>query len=414
MRIGKRYWALGVLMSLSGAPVLTAQAADAVTITWLTHRVDLADNKLTDLAKVFMKENPGIKVQIEAVDTSDLSMVLTTKMAANELPDVTTVLRDIPTTDLPKYFLPLDDLGFNPSNFYFYNNLVAPDGKVYGFNQAVNPVGVIYSKPAFKKAGITTMPKTLDELLAVSAKLKKAGIIPFSSSYKDKWPLQIYSEEMLWSMQQTGDVSYKNKKKDSNQLFVNNEPGGLLDAFKFIRKMVDLGYMEPDLTTASFNTNVQRMARNEIGMWYAGTWYPTNLVGQGAKADDIGMFNYPGAKGVILADDKVLGVAKNSKHPAEAKKFLKWLLDESRLAFACNSVSPLKNAPIKNQWVAELMKGQNTLEMTNYDPTYAKIHNEAELDLTAALQDYLLSKNPQSVVDRINAKWAGARKSLGL
>ena len=384
----------------------------AITLSFLTHRTDIADSTIQDLANQYMAENPNIKIEIEAVDSSELSLVLSTKMAAKELPDIAVVLRDIPVTDLPQYFIPLDDIGYTKDTLYFYNNLVAADGHCYGFNVAVNPIGIIYNKNAFAKAGIKTIPKTLDEFYAVCDKLVAAGIIPFGSGYKDRWPIQIFAEEMLWSFEQMGDVTYKANLQYTDKLFDPSVKGGIYDSFSFLRGMYQKGYLEPDITSSNFNTMTQRNARGEIAMWYGGTWYPPSLVAQGCPADQVGMFKFPGAKGVLLADDKVLGVAKNSKHPEEAKAFLAWLFEDQRLANASDSVSPVKSAPITNQWVSELLAGNTTLEMGGYDPGFLKIYNSGEFDLTGSLQEYVLTNDPASITDRLNEKWAKTRAQI--
>jgi multiple sugar transport system substrate-binding protein len=62
------------------------------------------------------------------------------------------------------------------------------DGKQYGVPYAYYAWGFYYRKDLFDKAGITETPKTWDELLAVGAKLKAAGITPVTIGTKDLWP----------------------------------------------------------------------------------------------------------------------------------------------------------------------------------------------------------------------------------
>jgi raffinose/stachyose/melibiose transport system substrate-binding protein len=53
-------------------------------------------------------------------------------------------------------------------------------------------LGVYYNKAAFAKAGITSMPKSYDDLLALAGRIKKSdpGVAPFFEVGGDKWPLQ--------------------------------------------------------------------------------------------------------------------------------------------------------------------------------------------------------------------------------
>jgi len=62
------------------------------------------------------------------------------------------------------------------------------NGRQYGIPYDLHAVGFWYRKDLFKKAGITTPPKTIDELNADVAKLKQAGIVPIAIGSKDRWP----------------------------------------------------------------------------------------------------------------------------------------------------------------------------------------------------------------------------------
>jgi raffinose/stachyose/melibiose transport system substrate-binding protein len=68
------------------------------------------------------------------------------------------------------------------------------DGKWYGVPYDYHVVGFWYRTDLFKKAGITSPPKTIDELNADVAKLKAAGIAPIAIGSKDRWPDAFYWE----------------------------------------------------------------------------------------------------------------------------------------------------------------------------------------------------------------------------
>jgi len=62
------------------------------------------------------------------------------------------------------------------------------NGQQYGVPYDLHVVGFWYRKDLFQKAGITSPPKTLDELEADDSKLKAAGIVPIAVGSKDMWP----------------------------------------------------------------------------------------------------------------------------------------------------------------------------------------------------------------------------------
>lgn len=59
------------------------------------------------------------------------------------------------------------------------------DGKQIVIPTTYHPWVVLY-KSVFTKHGYT-VPKTLDELKALSAKMQKDGLVPFSMADKDGW-----------------------------------------------------------------------------------------------------------------------------------------------------------------------------------------------------------------------------------
>ncbi|MFB9685134.1 extracellular solute-binding protein [Amycolatopsis plumensis] len=66
------------------------------------------------------------------------------------------------------------------------------DGKQYGVPFTQHFVGFWYRKDLFQQAGITTPPKTMDELNAAVTALKAKNIAPISVGGKDRWPDAFY------------------------------------------------------------------------------------------------------------------------------------------------------------------------------------------------------------------------------
>lgn len=379
-------------------------------IVFATNMTDKADNVLTDLAKEFMKLNPGVTVEVEGL--KDIKQILQTRMAANELPDVTPILKTVLPKDYPLYFAPIDDLGFTKDNIYFYDYGLGADGKQYALNVGVSYDAITYNKKAFKDAGIEKVPTTIEEFYTVCEKLKAKGIIPLGTSFKDAWPLNWFATDYAFAFANTGDTNYRNSMKDKDELF--SDDGGTLAGFKLLRDLNKKGYLEPDLMSANWDGCRRDHAQGKTGMFFLGTWYPPQLVAEGARSEDIGMFPFPGTKALPQRGDWLFGIAKSSKNPDTAKAFLKWLWDESRYSKAIGIISPLKNAKAEDPQVAELLSFNMPLATAiTIDPVFTEISNKSEINLTSVLQEYILSDNPDSVVKKYNDKWAKTRKDLG-
>ncbi|MFB6846563.1 ABC transporter substrate-binding protein [Streptomyces sp. NPDC056373] len=108
-------------------------------------------------------------------------------------------------------------------------------------------LGVYYNKDVFEKAGITTMPKSYDDLLATASKIKsKTGVAPFFEVGGDKWPLQWQVQVQMTDLPQTfWDKLNKNKASWTDKAIV--------DAIaKYKSKVLDGGLAQKNYKTATF------------------------------------------------------------------------------------------------------------------------------------------------------------------
>jgi raffinose/stachyose/melibiose transport system substrate-binding protein len=397
------------ILSLSTGFTMKSKARGEITgkIVFATQRTDLVDTTLKALADEFMKKYPGTTVEVEGIkDTATLA----TRAAAGELPDVTPIPDTINATNYPQYFAPIEDLGFNKSNFYFYENGIGGDGKHYGLSSAKNAAGIIYNKAAFKKAGITKVPRTLDEFYLACTKLKNKGIIPVASNFKDNWPLYPYTD--VFSISSTADANYMNKLVNKNDLYSNDK--GLLLGAQMLKALKDKKFLEPDLMSTNWDGMKRDMAAGKIAMTYLASWFPPQVVQNGAKAEDVGMFPFPGTKSIAIMSDFCYGVSKSSENLDTAKAFLKFMIEDERFAKATDVTSPLKTA--KNNYPGGEELFSFKLPVTEAAPLslkYAAVYKEFQMNYNNFLQDYLISKNTTDVIKKYNAKWAAAVKKVG-
>ncbi|MCZ8520861.1 MULTISPECIES: ABC transporter substrate-binding protein [Paenibacillus] len=379
-------------------------------ITFLTHRTDLADTVLTDIAEEFMAKNPGVHITVEASKGDD---VLKTQIAANELPDIMFVPSGLGMTrkDYPTYFVPIDDLGYTKDNLWYYTNGAGPDNKLYTLSIGVNYQGFIYSKSAFQAAGIDKPPATMEEFLAAAEKLKAKGTVPVASNFKDGWPLGNYADG-AYSNDITGLKNYQNTLIGKD-LF-GSEPGSLLEGIKFLRTLADKGYLEKDLMSTNWDASKRDLAQGKVGMTYLGTWLPAQIEQNGGKPEDIGMFPVPGAKALVGSADYMYGVTKNSKAPEAAKAFLKFMWDNGYMPKKAGMIPPNKDYQADQPFLKELLSYKLPIvEWEALQPEYQDLINKAQIDTKKVAQEYVLAENPQEIIDKYNKKWADARKALG-
>ncbi|WP_201008478.1 ABC transporter substrate-binding protein [Paenibacillus glycanilyticus] len=378
-------------------------------VVFTTNRTDLVDTELKNYAAKFHEKYPDATVEIEAIKDYDQTTKI--RMASNELADISLIPGTVKNSDLPNFYLPLDDLGLN-DRIYFKDNR-SQDGKLYGISSGSAAMGVTYNKKAFAQAGITEVPKTLDELYAAAEKLKAAGIIPLATNFKDKWPLYGWDQEAFIF---ANDPSLHNTMATQNEPFAVDGPHW--QAFSILKKMVNSGYVEKDLMSTNWEGSKKDVASGKIAMFLLGNWVVPQVVDNGAAAEDVGFFPLPldnsGDAKVILASDYYYGIDKNSENPETAKAFLKFLIEESGYDDYAGFIPVLKDKKPKLAQLNEFMAtNPKVIEMAAENDDYLAIANKMQFDTSAFAQDAIMGKDMKAVFDSYNKKWKDAKASLG-
>ena len=399
---------LSLLMLIAGIGIVSGETELKGKIIITTHRTDKVDKELPELSKQFAKEYPGC--EIEWVAIKDSVQTLQTQMATRTMTDITMQFDQMNRADFPKFFAPIDDLGFTKDNIVDYEKGVNPsDGKLYTVTHAANYTGVVYNKKVFKECGITKLPTTLKELMDVCAKIKAKGIVPMATNFKDKWPFENYCFQSGYYS--TGDPNYYNKLAAKGKLLVDD--GGPLTMFKMLRTMNQKGYLEPNLTSTSWDGFKKDFPAAKFGMTVLGSWYPPQFGDMGGSMEEVGMFAIPGSKYIFAGGDWRSAINKDCKNLPLAKAALKWLWDKGRYANAIGMVPPQKGITYPQVFVNELLSRK--LPIVNMDPdqdAYNKVYNKAQLYMPDIAQEYILAKDPAAVVKKYNDRWAKAAKAV--
>lgn len=397
----------------TGAPAETAAAgADSEIkgeITWATHRVDLVDTKFKEYVEAFKAKYPGITdVKIEGI--KDYNQTMRVRMAANEFPDVMNLI-DTKPSDFPKYYEPLDSLGWN-DRLYFVD-ATSFEGKLYGISQQAAVNGLLYNKKAFAAAGVTAPPKTVDELYAVAEKLKASGITPMATAYKDAWTLQYWERPADFIY---GKNSLRNDNMNTDTPFMADNAYG--KAFSIIKTMYDKGYLEPDIYSSSYDQVAKDIAAGKIGMMYIGNWLAAYLIDNGMAMEDIGFAPLPhdnsGKLYGSLQGDWAYAVSKTSDNKAAAMAFVKFMIEESGDFEDHMIMSPLKDVEQTLPMLVEFMSYQpEMMELQARSPELIEVENKMQFDISKLVQEAIVADDMQSVFDKYNEKWQAAKKAVG-
>jgi raffinose/stachyose/melibiose transport system substrate-binding protein len=215
--------------------------------------------------------------------------------------------------------------------------------------------GVIYNPELFDKVGISDVPTTWTEFLAVCEKFKSAGITPIYQTYGDTWTTQ----QGLFDYTTGGmiDVAafYKGLAAAGTNLGPNSSVSFEKDFTPACQKMLSLvPYFNDNAISKHYADGNTAFAAGQVGMYMQGPWAVGQVLTINPKLK-MGTFPMPVTDDASQTKCRVnLDLAiwlPRSQGPAQRKaatEFLGYLMQPSILnAYnqANLAFSPLKNAP---------------------------------------------------------------------
>ena len=215
--------------------------------------------------------------------------------------------------------------------------------------------GVIYNRDLFDKVGVSAVPTTWSEFLAVCEKFKSANITPIYQTYGDTWTTQ----QGLFDYTAGGmiDVAafYKGLALEGTNLGPNSSVSFEKDFTPACQKMLSLtSYFNDNPLAKHYSDGNQAFAAGQAGMYMQGPWAVGEVLAINPKLK-MGTFALPATDDASQTKCRVnLDLAiwlPRSQAPAQrtaAIQFLDYLMqpsvvnayNQANLAF-----SPLKNAP---------------------------------------------------------------------
>ena len=331
----RKRWVVGLLAfaavcSVGGAFAATSAKHSTVTLTlWHNYGTEANAVATTNLVKAFEAQNPNIKINVVSQPAANYFALLQAASISRTGPDLSVQWTGLYALKYEKFLLNLKPYftaaqmatingirytapNFNPANGF----LVMPlENQFYmGF----------YNKALFKKAGVTSVPRTWTQLYAACGKLNKLGVTPFVYGAD---PQAIQSSPYPWY-----DMSYLMAAIFSpaqwKQLYTGaiawTSPAINAQVTKWAA-MVKNGCTNKDVLT---KTNILgaftsgKAAMISDGNWDAATFQKA----MGAKvAPFVLPFSTKPQNGVIQYAGDGFSVMKYSKHPTEAAQFLKFL-----------------------------------------------------------------------------------------
>ena len=290
-----------------------------VTLKVLTHRTDLKDTVLKDIADEYYKEK-GVKIEWEAI--TDYESVVKTRMNTEDYGDVLNILPAFTSDEFSQFFEPLGTI--DELSDYIGITGKADGDTVYGIPNGLGANGIVYNKEVLKEAGWDTFPTTLDDLYKCLADINALdGVVPIAINSADLWPLSQYDSVATVAY---GTPYYYRDMCTMDSPFSAGSPTG--DVLEILYKFVSEGWVEDDLATTNWEQSKVDMANGKIGMMTLGMWAVPQIQANTENPDNINIAPFPtNNSGDLKAEagpDNYLGVNVHSKHKEEAKDFVEF------------------------------------------------------------------------------------------
>lgn len=154
-----------------------------------------------------------------------------------------------------------------------------------------NVFNFFYNKELFDQAGVTEVPKTWDDLLAASQKIKDKGFIPITSD--DAYIDTMYGYHLARLLGNEG-VS-----KVVKEGLWAEEPA-VLKAAQAFEDLAQKGFLSPTIGSSVWPSNQNgELALGDAAMYLNGSWLPNEV--RGMTGDDFlwGCFAYPTVEGGV-------------------------------------------------------------------------------------------------------------------
>ncbi|MGN8048881.1 ABC transporter substrate-binding protein [Curtobacterium sp. 22159] len=277
-----------------------------------------------DQVAAFEKAYPKVKVKLVNAGTGadQYTKLQNTVKAGSGAPDVAQVeYYALPQFALSDSLLDLSSYGFGDLKDKFASstwNSVDIDGKVYGLPQDSGPMALFYNKKVFDEHGIA-VPKTWDEYVAAAKKLHQAD--PNAYIAADSGDAGFTTSMIA----QAGGTPFTTK---GDKVTIDLADAGTQKWTKTWDQLVEQGLLSK--TVGWSDDWYKQLGNGQIATLITGAWMPGNL--EASVADASGdwrvapMPTYDGGTAQTANNGgSAEAVMKQSKNPALAAGFLKWL-----------------------------------------------------------------------------------------
>lgn len=328
---------LTLVIGISG--VVNVSAAEQVSIKLFSTLPDRTAGmgKLEQLLiDNYMKENPNVEIEVEALQDEPYKQKFRVYTAGNQLPDIFTVWGQ------PAFFNPIMEGGYaaeldwkDYEDYDFFQGALGGfslDGKLYGLARNTDLMLLYFNEKLFKNNGIK-IPTTYEELIAAAKAFRGLGIAPNANNGRESWSLNILYQDLL--IKESGDQGIMYDAINQDIKFTDNEY--FLSAAKDLENLIEIGFFQDSFIAADYGAARNLFGQEMAAMYYMGSWeagLATDEAFSESFRNNVSCIAFPGMKGegkgkatdMMAWNGGGYAVSSNSEVKEEAIKLLNYMM----------------------------------------------------------------------------------------
>ena len=337
---------------------------------------ELGREGLVEIFKQFTDET-GIAVTDSPIGHEDFKTGILVRAAGNSLPDVFSYWAGARTQFV------VDAGNLHPFNAMWDANglsdvvakSIADGATLYNGQRFLVPfgyhyAGMFYNKKVFADAGVTELPKTWEEFLALCETLESKGIIPIALGSRERWPAQFWFDYLVL---RTAGPDYRAALMNGTASYTDDQVKLAMQKWK---ELVDAGYFAPNANADDWTDAADKVARGDAAMTLMGTWITGYWNGIGLKpGDDYDFFEFPqmadGVPNAAVGPVDGLVIAANAPNMENAEKLLAFLVSNPDVQAKWAGIQGALSANVKVDPANYTPVMQHALETINKAEAFA-------------------------------------------
>ncbi|MBK8051179.1 MAG: extracellular solute-binding protein [Anaerolineales bacterium] len=340
-----------------GAAAPAATDGEKVITMWHIQTTEPGPQLIQQAVDRFMADNPGVKVEVEALQNDPFKTKIKVAMGAGNPPCIFPswgggplyeYVKSGQVTDLTPY-MDADNYKdrFVPASL----SNVTFDDKIWGVPVENSAVAVLfYNKPLFEQYGLNA-PATWDDLMVAIETFKANDIAPFALANKTKWTGSMY---FMYLVDRLGGPEVF--KKAGTRTGGTFEDPVFIEAGKRLQELVNAGAFSEGFNGLDYDTGQSRqlMYAGKAAMELMGSWNISTAKGENPEfyeknLDFVAFPALPDGKGdpnnvVGTVGDNFYSISPTCAYPEEAFKLLQYIIDDEsvKLRGEAGKIPPVK------------------------------------------------------------------------